>query len=250
MSQSPEEFQKKYFKEPFIENYKWRTTNRYIKQQECNLLTDLSLCIKRLPPNAKILEVACGEGPNISLLETLQVQQTIIGLDFVFERVAFCQRTLLNMRGVTASAAELPFKDESFELVFFRDLLHHTADIQNDVLMECLRVLEKGKMLYFMEANGHNPCFFIQAIALKPERGLLQSNKKNINALASRFGESEIVMHGPSNFFRILFHYSVGFPALANVKIFTMICNVWGWIAEKIMPKTMWSYILVKIVKS
>jgi SAM-dependent methyltransferase len=241
--------QRDYFKKPFVGNFKWRTENPYVSVKESNLLADIAECIKCLPTEALVLEVACGEGPNIALLRKRGITQKIYGIDLSQERIAFCCRNVKDFTGVTMSAIKLAFKDEMFDLVFFRDLLHHVGNVKRTTITESLRVLKKGGVLYFLEANGRNPGFFLQAIALRAERGLLSSSKKNIVELASQFGRYELSMYEPSNFFRVFFHYSVGFPTLARYRFFALLSDTVTKIAEKIIPQNLWAYICMKIVK-
>ena len=241
--------QKKYFEKPFEKNFKWRTENFYIKKKEVDLLRFIAKNIDRLPPNAKVLEIGCGEGPNLALLATMCVTQKIHGIDLSFERVAFCQRRIANMLGATASAVNLPFNQETFDFVFFRDLLHHMGSDQEAVLAESLRVLKKGGTLCFLEANGRNPCFCMLALAVRAERGLLKSNRKSIKSLALKYGRATIFMHEPSNLFRVIYHYSAGVPALVHIPIFPFLTDMISRIAKMFSIKNTWAYICVEIKK-
>ncbi len=249
MANNVKEFQKSYFKKPFVANFKWRTENPYVSVKESLILASLADDIKLLPDNALILESGCGEGPNIALLRNLGVKQKICGVDFSHERVVFCQQNLKDVTGITASAASLPFKDRTFDFVFFRDLLHHTGNLQKKVLDESFRVLKDAGVLYFMEANGRNLGFFLQALAIRAERGLLASNIKNIANLAATLGHFELFMYEPSNFYRVIFHYSVGFPNLAYNRFFIFLSNAIIKISKKFVPQSNWAYICVKIIK-
>jgi len=249
MVPSEERLQRNYFQKPFVENFQWRTKNPYVSIKESNLLADVAECMRYLPQGALVLEVGCGEGSNLALLRKRGVEQKMYGIDLSYERVGFCCLKVKDLIGVTMSATHLAFKGETFDMVFFRDLLHHVGSLKRKVLEECLRVLKKGGVLYFLEANGRNPGFFLQALTIKAERGLFLSHKKNIEELLSPFGGYELTMHEPSNFFRVLFHYGVGFPTLASWKMCTFLCDLATKTAEKIIPHTLWAYIGLKMVK-
>ena len=81
----------------------------------------------------KVLEIGCGLG---YFGETFGVNYT--GLEIDKERVAFCKAKGLNV--VEGNAELLPFPDESFDVVVWVDVLHHTN--YEKVVKEIKRVLK------------------------------------------------------------------------------------------------------------
>ncbi len=104
-----------------------------------------SECAERRP---RILDVGCGTGANLEMLAEFGESE---GVDVAEEALAFCHaRGLQNVR--LSTAEQLPFEDESFELVTAFDLVEHLDD---DVagLREMRRVLKReGRVLLFVPA--------------------------------------------------------------------------------------------------
>lgn len=91
--------------------------------------------------DAKILDVGCGTGKN---LEQLKKFGQIYGLDSSSEAIKFCKkRGLKNIR--LGKADDMPFQQNSFDLITLLDVLEHTDD--NKTLREAYRVLKKDGLL-------------------------------------------------------------------------------------------------------
>jgi SAM-dependent methyltransferase len=91
----------------------------------------------------RILEVGCGAG---GMLGPLQRYGQVMGIDIDAEYVAFCKN-----RGFTrvacGSGYELPFADQSFDLVCLFDTMEHIPD-EARALREVRRVLVPGGRLF------------------------------------------------------------------------------------------------------
>jgi SAM-dependent methyltransferase len=95
----------------------------------------------------KILDVGCGTGANLEMLAQYGAAQ---GVDVSDDALEFCRKKGLDAR--KGLAEELPFEDESFDLVTALDVVEHLDD---DIagLKEMYRVLKKGgKTLIFVPA--------------------------------------------------------------------------------------------------
>lgn len=95
----------------------------------------------------RILDVGCGTGANLEMLAQFGTAQ---GVDVSDDALEFCRRKGLDAR--KGLAEELPFEDESFDLVTALDVIEHLDD---DVagLTEMHRILKKGgKTLIFVPA--------------------------------------------------------------------------------------------------
>lgn len=114
------------------ENLWWYRGRRYV----CFPLLE-----KYLPQKSEldVLDVGCGTGYNLKLLERYGKAQ---GVDMSPEALRFCQE-----RGVTNvklhEAEVLPFEDESFDLVTAFDVIEHIED-DRQALGECYRLLKPG----------------------------------------------------------------------------------------------------------
>ncbi len=75
---------------------------------------------------AMILDVGCGTGAN---LKVLQAYGTAIGVDISEQAIAFCRaRGIPPSRTFLASATDLPFPNDSFDLVISFDVICNIAD--------------------------------------------------------------------------------------------------------------------------
>jgi SAM-dependent methyltransferase len=99
-------------------------------------------------PNPRILDVGCGTGANLKMLADYGNAE---GVDISPQAVEFCRERGLD--SVKLGAAEqLPYEDDSFELVTALDVIEHLDD---DVagLREIRRVLRRdGRVLLFVPA--------------------------------------------------------------------------------------------------
>ncbi len=119
----------------------WYVGRRRIIQ---SLVEKISTTLK----NPKILDVGCGTGANLKMLAAFGKAE---GVDISPQAVEFCRERGLD--SVKLGAAEqLPFEDNSFELVTALDVIEHLDD---DVagLREMRRVLRRdGRVLIFVPA--------------------------------------------------------------------------------------------------
>ena len=85
-----------------------------------------------------ILDVGCGTGGNLTLFNGF-----VVGLDISSQALELAQKRKPDAVLCRGEAENLPFKDESFDLVLALDLLEHLPD---DIkgLSEMYRVLKKG----------------------------------------------------------------------------------------------------------
>jgi SAM-dependent methyltransferase len=82
-------------------------------------------------------------------------------------------------------AANLEFDDDSFDVVFCRNMLHHADDIDR-VIGEMRRVTRKHVVM--VEPNKSNPLNFLIALAVKDERQILEFSLANFSSRAARNG--------------------------------------------------------------
>ncbi len=103
--------------------------------------------IRNSKSEIRILDVGCGTGANLEMLKQFGAAE---GVDVSDEALEFCRQKGLEVH--KGLAEELPFEDESFEVVTALDVVEHLDD---DVagLKEMHRVLKKGgKTLIFVPA--------------------------------------------------------------------------------------------------
>ncbi len=93
------------------------------------------------PRAGRVLDVGCGTGLMLDRLK----QHDPLGVDFSRLAISFCQQRGLQ-KLVQADVVDLPYQDESLDLVLALDLMEH---IENDqqLAREFCRVLRKGGYL-------------------------------------------------------------------------------------------------------
>jgi ubiquinone/menaquinone biosynthesis C-methylase UbiE len=93
----------------------------------------------------KVLEIGCGMGTDSRYIS--RKGANIVSLDLSFNNVSFALKGMrlmdLKGKGVNADAERLPFKDDSFDVVYSFGVLHHTPDTQK-AINEVYRVLKPG----------------------------------------------------------------------------------------------------------
>lgn len=99
-------------------------------------------------PSDRVLEVGCGSG---ALLTRLPAQHRF-GLEPVVSLLTATQ----GFFGVVAVAESMPFRDSSFDLVYFKHSLHHVVD-KSAALKEAVRITKAGGRLIVMEPNASHP---------------------------------------------------------------------------------------------
>ena len=130
----------------------WSAQSNTISQRDVYYILDeikLSYLKSFLPPTGKSLEVGCGSA-RLSLFLAQQGYQTY-GIDYssLGLKVAQTNYQLGGVRGefVEGNAFQLPFKDESFDVVLSTGLLEHFED-PLPIVREMTRVLRPNGVFY------------------------------------------------------------------------------------------------------
>lgn len=132
-----------------------------------------------LPPNARVLDVGCGGG--VFTYHLGRISDFVIGVDFSPHLLAQ-NRHALKVRG---DAVNLPFPDDSFDLVFEANLLHHVTD-RRRVVAAMKRATRRYVVL--IEPNRLNPVMFAFSLAVPAERGGLKSSARTLKRLVEESG--------------------------------------------------------------
>jgi len=131
-----------------------------------------------LTKDTTLLDVGCGNGFfTYYFAEICQVT----GLDFSKQMLAINPHDKL----VQGNAENLPFTDESFDITFCSDLLHHLKD-HKKALQEMKRVAKKYVVI--SEPNRNNPFIFFFSLIKKEERGALKFTKNYLINLGQSLG--------------------------------------------------------------
>lgn len=117
------------------------------------------------PENA--LDVGCGDG--LGMLSMQGITSTVWGCDSSHRMLKENPAEKGNL--TRCSAYNLPWKDESFDLVYCWELLHHVANPEK-VIQEIVRVMRD--CIIICEPNARNPAMAFFGIIKRKERGLLR----------------------------------------------------------------------------
>ena len=124
-------------------------------------------------PEWTVLDVGCGNG--IFTHHLAQICPSVVGLDYSDHLLAGNPQRAL----VRGDAKLLPFPDDSFDLVFEANVLHH-IDQRMSVVAEMSRVSRQYVVL--LEPNRCNPLMLGLSLAVTEERGGLRSSVKKLNS--------------------------------------------------------------------
>lgn len=96
------------------------------------------------------LEIGCGIGKNLSLIENSFSKKKIVGIDFSKKMLELAKKNVFSKRAMLLqmNATGLDFEDNSFDLVFACETLMHLPKKDlNKVLEEMIRVSRKDVVL-------------------------------------------------------------------------------------------------------
>ena len=99
--------------------------------------------------NSKILDIGCGTGGTIVFLKKKGFKN-ITGIDNSNIALSYCKkRSIKNV--IFGSANNLPFKNQSFDVVICMDVLYHEGVTPTGSVSEFFRVLKRGGLIYLQE---------------------------------------------------------------------------------------------------
>jgi len=133
----------------------------------------LEVC-EKLGKELKICDVGAGTG-----LASIELKKSLPKNNFVVE-VDYSSHLLSKFESggrVCADGLQLPFRDNTFDVVFCMDFLHHVNDIERGV-KEMLRVSKDYVVV--IEPNNFNPIYFLYGLINKEERGILYVGYKKM----------------------------------------------------------------------
>ena len=116
----------------------------------------------KLPENAKILDVGCGSGTLAKFWR--ERGYNITGLDFSDKSLKITRSK--GIYCVKGDAKRLPFKDNTFDLVYSDGLLEHFID-PKPILAECFRVSRKYVLTIVPRNTLYN---WIHNLIIKPPK--------------------------------------------------------------------------------
>jgi len=129
------------------------------KEQRGNLQTNLEFLekVNLIKPEDKILEIGCGIGSIVNELHNRRFN--IQGTDISNEAISYGLNKFGDINLQVQPAENLPYEDESFDVVLSFDLFEHIAQIEKHV-SEVTRVLRKGGYYLFQTPNKFSNVIF------------------------------------------------------------------------------------------
>ena len=129
------------------------------KEQRGNLQTNLEFLekINLIKPEDKILEIGCGIGSIVNELHHRGFD--ITGTDISNEAIAYGLNKFGDIKLQVQPAENLPYENDSFDVVLSFDLFEHIAQIEKHV-SEVTRVLRKGGYYLFQTPNKYSNVIF------------------------------------------------------------------------------------------
>lgn len=145
---------------PFVEETKFGVwflrTETWFTRVLTRAINDLQ---RMMPPERsypQILDIGCGRGRSITLLEQRFHPTRVVGIDPDANQLCEAKRNTAachcRVDLVLADAAKLDFPDGSFDMVFCHQSFHHIVD-QEHAMHEFYRVLKPGGVLLFAEST-------------------------------------------------------------------------------------------------
>lgn len=140
--------------------------------------------------NTTLLDVGSGNGYVSYYLDR---HFDVTCLDFSHNMLKLCPLD----KNILASATHLPLKDESFDIVFCSNLLHHLKN-PLEVLMEMSRV--SSRYLIIVEPNRANPLMFAFSFVSIADKGLRKFSAKYLGSLCDKLTEYKMVFAATTGF--------------------------------------------------
>lgn len=144
--------------------------------------------LKKIFKNKKVLDLGCGYGSDS--VNFSKFAKKVVGLDIDFHeewRNIKKKKTVF----VKGDSSSLPFKDDEFDCVFLKDLLHHVKNIEK-TLQEIKRVTKKEGKIIVLEGNRYNPIFYIYSTKI---RGHDHFTQKEFEKIIFKFYKKTHFLH-------------------------------------------------------
>lgn len=164
--------------------------------------------------NKKVLDVGCGDGEDALYIS--KFAKSVVGLD-IQPHKTWEKLKNRNLRFELGVGEKLPFKNNSFDGVFVKDVLHH-VDRLDKTLREVRRVVAPGGVVVIIEGNRYNPLFYIHMTKIGGHEHLPQEKFKKV-----------ILKYFPNPQF---IHFEAHFIPSVSVSFLRFIISI-----EKIMDK-------------
>lgn len=234
-----------YFEHADTERFNWLTKNRCMVMTEKTLLEEIDSTDAR-----SVLEVGCGEGANIYNLRNKA--KVFFGVDLSYEKLKFAKVMIGQENFICADASDLPFKNNCFELVFCKDVLHHVRN-KNRMVEEMIRVCSPSGKIIVIESNGRNFFWFLFGTIVGEEKNVKNNKIEEIAKLLYNF-EGKLSKISIDSLYtpmlvRLMIHYKFGLERIGNTKFFLFLVKSICRSQRLVARKRFWAYIVATGVK-
>jgi len=125
--------------------------NRYKE----NYLSNIEKLLKQLVFDngyKVILETGCGTGKWVKSFDDLNLN--VFGLDYSLDMLKMFDRGDSKAQMINADACNIPFKDNSIDMIFCVNAIHHFPD-KKKFITECKRTLKQNGMIAIFGVDPH-----------------------------------------------------------------------------------------------
>lgn len=122
--------------------------------------------------NLNVLDLGCGNGEDT--FELAKYAKSVTGVD-IEKNQAWKKIKKQNLKFKVAPAEKLPFKANTFNGLFLKDVIHHVKDVEK-TLKEIKRVTTKDALIILIEGNRYNPLFYIHMTKIHGHEHLTQTD--------------------------------------------------------------------------
>lgn len=127
----------------------------------------------------QLLDLGCGDGVTEVYVHQNFSEWIVSGIDISEKSISVAsQRKIPHTLFKTFDGQSIPFKEDSFDVVFIAGVLHHVAfQFHAQIVREIGRVLKKGGRLYLFEHNPLNPLtkYLVNTCVFDKDAKLLKS---------------------------------------------------------------------------
>ncbi|WGL58493.1 bifunctional 2-polyprenyl-6-hydroxyphenol methylase/3-demethylubiquinol 3-O-methyltransferase UbiG [Pigmentibacter sp. JX0631] len=127
--------------------------------------------------NCKILDIGCGGG--LLANDLAELSNNVTGVDIFEESLVVARKynKYKNVNYIKANALELPFANETFDVVCILDVLEHVDDYQK-AIAEAVRVVKKNGFIFFHTFNRN---LFTKYFVIKAMEWFVKETPKNLH---------------------------------------------------------------------
>jgi len=159
--------------EQMINNVDTKNQSGYVLEYRQRILSKARVQVNN---GAIVLNIGCGEGwDNIDFAQNAKLA---VGIDI---EPSYVWNNIENdkIKFIKSDAQMLPFKSNSFDVIFIKDVLHH-LDSPSAVLEEIQRITKNNGIMYFIEANRYNPISYLHMTLMRGHNHLSQKCFKRL----------------------------------------------------------------------